>query len=235
MARAVPMLPCGSLDETLDFYGALGFEVVYRQDRPYLAAALHRGDLDLHVYGMPDWDPEPSHSTCLFVVDDTQELWDAFAAGLRARYGRVPLAGLPRMTRPRRRANADGTSGFSVVDPNGNWIRVFRDPALKLAPTPGATTSALGRAVENAVVLADSKGDTAQALKVLAGAERRAPDDTPTIDRIAALALLAELQVRLGAPDDARATLARLDALPVDDPAAAAILTQARELRADLS
>ena len=232
MARAVPMLPCGPLNETLDFYRALGFDVVERQERPYTYAAMRRDDIDLHVYGMPDWDPEKSHSTCLIVVDDTEALWAEWAAGLRKRYGRVPLTGLPRMTRPRRRANAGGASGFSVVDPNGNWIRVFPDRTPPAAE-PG---SRLARAVENAVVLADSKDDLGQALKVLVGAERRADDDTPPQDRLAALALLAELQVRAGAPDDARATLARLDALPVEDgPEVAAVRAQARELARDLS
>ncbi|WP_456788646.1 VOC family protein [Cellulomonas sp. P5_C5] len=232
MARAVPMLPCGPLDETLDFYRALGFDVVERQERPYTYAAMRRDDIDLHVYGMPDWDPEKSHSTCLIVVDDTEALWAEWAAGLRNRYGRVPLTGLPRMTRPRRRANAGGASGFSVVDPNGNWIRVFPDRTPPAAE-PG---SRLARAVENAVVLADSKDDLGQALKMLVGAERRADDDTPPQDRLAALALLAELQVRAGAPDDARATLARLDALIVEDgPEVAAVRAQARELARDLS
>jgi len=232
MARAVPMLPCGPLNETLDFYRALGFDVVERQERPYTYAAMRRDDIDLHVYGMPDWDPEKSHSTCLIVVDDTEALWAEWAAGLRKRYGRVPLTGLPRMTRPRRRANAGGASGFSVVDPNGNWIGVFPDRTPPAAE-PG---SRLARAVENAVVLADSKDDLGQALKVLVGAERRADDDTPPQDRLAALALLAELQVRAGAPDDARATLARLDALPVEDgPEVAAVRAQARELARDLS
>jgi hypothetical protein len=29
------------------------------------------------------------------------------------------------MTRPRRRKNAGNLAGFSVVDPGGNWIRIF--------------------------------------------------------------------------------------------------------------
>lgn len=39
------------------------------------------------------------------------------------------------------------------------------------------------------VVLADSKGDAAQGLKVLTGVERHADDSTPLTDRLAALAL----------------------------------------------
>lgn len=235
MARAVPLLPCGEQDPTVDFYVALGFEVVVRQLRPSPFAAFRREDIDLHVYGMPDWDPEQSHSTCLLVVDDTEALWTQFAAGLRELYGKVPVSGLPRITRPRRRANADGASGFTVVDPNGNWIRVYPEQSPAAGTT--APTSTLGQAVDNAVVLADSKGDAAQALKVLAGAERRADDSTPLTDRLAALALVAELQVRLDDPDAARATLDRLEALPLTDAdreAGAAALAEARELAGDL-
>ena len=46
MARAVPMLPCGPLDETVDFYRALGVEVMERQEKPYAYAAMRRDDID---------------------------------------------------------------------------------------------------------------------------------------------------------------------------------------------
>ena len=205
MARMVPLLPCADLDEALAFYGALGFEVTYRQYRPYPCAGFRRGPLDLQVYGMPDWDPLLSHSTCIVLVDDTEELWREWADGLRGRYGKIPVAGLPRLTRPRRRANADGASGFSLVDPSGNWIRVFGEGSAS-----AAATTPLGRALDNAVVLADSRGDAAQALKVLSGAERRADETTSAQDRTAALTFIAELQERLGDDAAAAATRARL-------------------------
>jgi catechol 2,3-dioxygenase-like lactoylglutathione lyase family enzyme len=207
--RAVPLLPAGSLDASIDFYAALGFTVVVRQERPNPYAALQRDDLDLHLYGMPDWDPDASHSTCLVVTPDPQALWDAWAAGLRERYGRLPVAGLPRITRPRRRVNAEGSTGFSVVDPAGNWIRVFRDQQV---PSGDAVAGPLARAIDNAVVTADSRGEPAQALKVLLGALRR-NDEAQPAERAPALALVAELQIRTGDPDGARATLADLDRL----------------------
>lgn len=193
MARMIPLLPCGDLDEALAFYGALGFEVTYRQSRPYPCAGFRRGPLELQVYGMPDWDPLQSHSTCLVLVDDTEVLWREWADGLRGLYGKIPVQDLPRITRPRRRANADGASGFSLVDPSGNWVRVFGEGSGSTA-----ATTTLGRALDNAVVLADSKGDAAQALKILSAAERRADTTTSLDDREAALAFIAELQERLG-------------------------------------
>jgi hypothetical protein len=48
-------------------------------------------------------------------------------AGLRAAYGKLPVTGIPRITRPRRKQGAAG--GFTVVDPGGNWLRVSSQTA----------------------------------------------------------------------------------------------------------
>lgn len=55
-------------------------------------------------------------------------------------------------------------------------------------------TSSLGDAPQNAVVLADSKGDADQAQKILRGAIRRAPAEDPAFHE--ALELLEELEER---------------------------------------
>ena len=73
----------------------------------------------LHYYGMKGHRAEDSHSTCGVVVADTEPLFQAFAAGLTAHCGKLPLTGLPRITRPRPRKNAGGLSGFSLIDPGG--------------------------------------------------------------------------------------------------------------------
>lgn len=247
-ATMIPMLPCADVDGMARFWTALGLEVTYRQLRPNPYVALRLGAIDLHYYGMPAWDPEQSHSTCSIVVTSTEPLHAAFTTGLRNLYGKVPLSGTPRITRPRRRANNAGLSGFSLVDPAGNWVRVSHrpDPA-----GPGvqagedatvAWTSAgggpLARAVENAVVIADSHGDVTQARKVLAGALRRAADDVPPTDRAQALAYLTELALRSGDADAARAALTDLETLAEqtpgpDRPAVTAALDEARTVVAD--
>ncbi|MFF2622886.1 hypothetical protein [Oerskovia jenensis] len=199
----VPLLPCASIDEIHDFAVALGFEVTHRQTRPNPYLALRRGGIDLHYFTLDGFRPEDSYSSCLVVVDDTEPLYEAWAAGLREMYGKLPLRGFPRITRPRRRANAGGLSGFSLVDPAGNWLRVVRRPeqagtgtgglADRGASTgePPAASSGSGSgedagpadgspgesrlllAVANAVVQADSRGDVGQAVKILDGALRR--------------------------------------------------------------
>lgn len=240
----VPLLPCASIDEIRDFYAALGFEVAYRQTRPNPYLALRRDGIDLHYFGIEGFRPEDSYGSCLVVVDDTEPLFEAWAAGLRAAYGKLPLSGFPRITRPRRRANAGGLSGFSLVDPAGNWVRVVRRPAdtgagrasgePDVAGGHDTSTTSRGeaatsrhpevmepsddragesrllRAVSNAVVQADSRGDVEQAAKILDGALRRDADlgdlGASARDRVEAQAFRAELAVRL---EDA-ATAARM-------------------------
>jgi len=236
----IPMLPCADIDEMESFWHALGLATTYRQLRPNPYVALQLGGIALHYFGMEGVDPDQSYSTCAIVVGDTEPLHELFAAGLRARYGRVPVAGAPRMTRPRRRANNAGLSGFSVIDPAGNWIRVSGsgdaepravDDRVEWASAGGGP---LARALENAVVFADSHGDERQADRTLRSALRRHAD-APAADRAAALAFLVELTVRLGDEAAARADLATLEELAAlsessgpDDPVQIA-LREARE------
>lgn len=247
-ALMIPMLPCGDIDAMADFWTGLGLRVTYRQRRPNPFLALELGAIALQYYGMPSWDPEQSHSTCGVVVPDTEPLYDLFAAGLRERFGRLPLSGFPRITRPRRRANNAGLSGFSLIDPAGNWVRVNRAPAPDARPsapdgditewagTPGA--GPVTRALDAAIVQADSHGDPAQARKILAGALRRASgaDDAavPVPEVAPALAYLVELCVRTGDDATARSTYAQLtelaegDRTAVDRAALDAALAEAR-------
>ncbi len=214
---AVPLLPCADIDEVAAFYRVLGFEVTYRQTKPNPHVALRREDLHLHFFGMDGFRAEDSYGSCLVIVQDTEALHAAFAAGMREAYGKVLVAGIPRMTRPRRRKNAGYTSGFAVVDPGGNWIRFHRAPSADTSTpasggepdgaAPAVPASRLRQALDNAVVLGDSKDDAAQAARVLDGALGRHAADAAPADRLEALAYRAELAVRLGDPGAARARL----------------------------
>ncbi len=220
-ARMVAMLPCADIDRTAAFWTPLGLAVTYRQLRPNPYLALERGGIALHYYGLEGFSADENHSTCGVTVDDTEPLHRLFTAGLKAVYGRVPMSGLPRITRPRQRANNGGLSGFSVVDPDGNWIRVSRRPSTD-GDAPKAVDDrvewvsqgggALARAVENAVVMADSHGVEAQAHRLLAGAIARNPTAAAG-ERAAALAYLAELCVRLDDLGGASAAGAEVEAL----------------------
>ncbi|WFE98786.1 VOC family protein [Micromonospora sp. WMMD964] len=214
----VPLLPCASIDDIATFYEALGFHSTHRQRRPNPYVALRREDLHLHFFELDGFDPEQSYGSCLVLAPDIEELHRAFAAGMRAAYGKVLMAGIPRMTRPRARKNYDGLGGFSVIDPGGNWIRVVQDPAATESPEP-SPTGRLAKALANAVVQGDSRGDTHQAVRILDSAlAHPQPDDDP-VTQVQVLVYRAELAMVLHDRETAAEMLARVDrvVLTVDE------------------
>ncbi|CAN5598971.1 hypothetical protein BH10ACT1_BH10ACT1_17900 [soil metagenome] len=134
----------------------------------------------------------------LVVVPDPDELYAAFAAGLRAAHGRLPAAGIPRLLRPRKKFGT--VRGFSVVDPGGNWLRVSKlgdseDGAKK------ERTTGLARVIENAARHGDGRGAEAEALRLLNGGLERFADAPPT-DRMAALDMPISTEERAGLADE---------------------------------
>lgn len=213
--KTVPLLPCPDIDELADFYRMLGFDRTYRQVRPNPSIIVKREDLELHFFGIDGFDPAESYGTCLVIVPDTGALYTAFAEGMRAVHGKVLVSGIPRMTRPRKRKNTGDVSGFSVVDPGGNWIRIFQATG-EPAPLPEAS-SKLGKVLQNAVVLGDSRGDPAQAARILDASLARHGESSPVTDRIEALVYRAELALTLGDPSRADDLLAQIRATELTD------------------
>ncbi|MDR7281173.1 VOC family protein [Catenuloplanes atrovinosus] len=255
----VPLLPCASIDEIEAFYRVLGFGTTYHQRKPNPYVALQREDLRLNFFEIAGFDPEQSYGSCLVITSDVAELHRAFSAGMRAAYGKVLVSGVPRMTRPRARKNADGVSGFCVIDPGGNWIRVFPAPAASPAPASSPVSSpasspvsspvsspaservaAAGRvaaALANAVVLADSKGDVRQAVRVLDSALARPEADDDPVTHVEVLVYRAELAMVLQDRETATDMLARAEriALDADETGrAASALENAADLRVAL-
>lgn len=232
----IPGLPCRDLDDVVPFYTALGFEQTFRQQRPNPYAALRRGGIELHFFAVPGFDPADSMGSVVVLVPDTAALHDAFAAGLRAAFGRVPVSGTPRMTRPRRKQGTAG--GFTVVDPGGNWLRISGTEVEGTAPDDesDAATGRLARVVAAAARQADAHGDEAAGVRMLEnGLARHA--DAPPVQRLPALVFLAELRLRTGDHDLAAALLADISALELSAADRAALATDlaiAAELVADL-
>ena len=210
--RMYPILPCRDLDEAIGFYEALGFERTYRQVRPNPHAVVARGDLQVHLAGIEGFDPEGSYASVIIVVPDPDALYTSFAAGLRAAYGRLPVSGIPRMVRPRKRWGT--VYGFSVVDVGGNWLRFSRIGDTEEAVD--ASEPGLAKGVDVAARLADSHGDDAGGLATLERALAKYPD-APAIERARALAYRADLAIRLDRPELARASLDEIGALDLDD------------------
>jgi catechol 2,3-dioxygenase-like lactoylglutathione lyase family enzyme len=230
-ALTIPLLPCSSIDETSEFYRMLGFTMTHHQTRPNPYIVMARHDWQLHFFGVDTLDPETTYGTCLVFVPDTGELWDEFAAGMREAHGKVLVSGIPRVTRPRKRANTGNRAGFSLTDPSGNVIRFF--PQEEDAEEPEAPRSKLGRTLERAIVLGDAKGDTAQAIKLLDSTLARSGGDAPRPELLDALVYRTELALRQGDGDKAAALLRRVAETELTDAereAAGGALATAEEL-----
>jgi hypothetical protein len=203
--RTVPILPCGDVDAVVAFYAMLGFSCIFRQLRPYPNVIVRREGIELHFGGIAGFKPEDSYGSCIVATPDADGLYQAMTAGVRAGLGRIPVAGIPRFTRPRKR---DGmVRSFSVVDPGGNWIRVFQVSGNGEAAGDGAEPlTGLAKALDAAMRLGDGKGDPAAAIEVLERALSRNAA-AAAADRVPALIYRAELAVMVGDKDTARTVI----------------------------
>lgn len=236
----IPALPCRSINETVDFYEALGFEITYRQTRPNGYACVQREGIELHFFALRSLDPAQSYSTCIVLVSDADALYAAFASSLRQHYGRLPVAGIPRISRPNNN-NSAGERRFNVVDPGGNWIRFIQKgqpaPNEAEAGLAEAAPTRLSRATHAAELLADSKGDFAAAATMLDTALAR-EEPAPPVHRLRALLLRAEVAVNMEDLPLARRLLGMILAVPLSQAERAALageLERAHEMEKLLS
>ena len=148
------------------------------------------------------------------VVPDPDGLYRDFAAGLRQSFGKLPVAGIPRILRPRKKYGT--VRGFTVVDPGGNWLRIS-----KLGETEEADSAekadGLAQIVYVAARLGDAHGDEALALKTLESGLTRFGADAEALDLAKAYLYRAELAVRTGDPGLARSSLAAAESLDLTD------------------
>ncbi|MFC9434414.1 glyoxalase [Nocardia sp. NPDC057030] len=227
---SIPQLWGGDLPATLDFYRTLGYTVTREMTRPYTYGEVRRDGFELHFGPTPkDLSAEQAYISCLVKVDEVAAWHAEFSAALRARYGRVPARGLPRITRFR-----PGQTRFTVVDPVGNSVIYLQHNIPKLKYGGAQELSGLPRALDNARNYREFKNDDPTATRILETALRRhAPTATPT-DQARALAMLAEIAA--AAEDSAKvATLiTEIDALnltPSDRATVAAELQTVTDLQ----
>jgi len=227
--RTYPCLPCGNLDESISFYEALGFKKTYRQTRPNPYAVVVLEDIQIHLFGMDGFNPADSYGSVIVAVPEPESLYHAFAAGLRERFGKLPTAGIPRILRPRKKFST--VSGFSVIDPGGNWLRIYKLGDTEQNDAP-AKAEGLTQIIHVAARLGDAHGDEAMALKTLESGLKRYPDASP-LERARAYLYRAELAVRLNDGELAQSSLTAVTSLALTDDERAEIaaeLAQVTEL-----
>ena len=212
--RTYPCLPCGDLDESIAFYESLGFRKTYRQVRPNPYAVVALEEIHIHLFGIEGFDPADSYGSAIVVVPDPDGLYRDFAAGLRKTHGKLPVTGIPRITRPRKKYGT--VRGFSVVDPGGNWLRISKlgeseeeDSAEKAEGLP--------QIVYVAARLGDAHGDEALALKTLESGLTRFSQAAKAVDLAGAYLYRAELAIRTKDHELARSSLAAAEALALTD------------------
>ena len=203
--RTYPCLPCGDLDESIAFYESLGFKPTYRQIRPNPHAVVAREDIHIHLFGIDGFDPAGSYGSVIVVVPDPDGLYRDFAAGLRKAHGKLPVVGIPRITRPRKKYGT--VRGFSVVDAGGNWLRISK---LGESEEDDSAEKAEGLAqiLYVAARLGDAHGDEAQALRTLESGLTRVGEAAAPVELARAYLYRAELAVRTNDPELARSSLA---------------------------
>jgi hypothetical protein len=239
----IPALPCGSISDTITFYTALGFEITYQQTRPNNYACVKRDAIELHFFTMRDYKPADSYSTCLVQVDDIEALNQAFTAGLRQHYGKLPIAGIPRINKVNTN-NVDREKRFNLVDPGGNWIRFFQrrdipnsqDTADSDEAPANATLTKLARAFRSAELMAEH-GDYAPAAKMLDTALAHAETESSVL-RVKAMVARAGWAATMDDPQHAHQRLAEIQALTLTDDERASLadeLLQAADIGALLT
>lgn len=115
-ATAIPVLPCRNLDETVAFYGRLGFELVFEQEEPDPYAILGWGEVEIHVFGRAELEPGTTLAGCYLRVDDADVIYRSWRAL------DLPATGLPRISEIADRPW--GMREFEILDPDGNRVRV---------------------------------------------------------------------------------------------------------------
>ncbi|HEY5786242.1 MAG TPA: hypothetical protein VIT65_15855 [Microlunatus sp.] len=131
-------------------------------------------------------------------MPDAEGLRSEFAAGLRASHGRVPVEGIPRLLRLRRKAGS--AVSFSVIDTGGIWLRFYQQGSEEETAT--TRRHGLARVIDVAARQGEAQGEDGLAFaKVTVGPDRYA--NAPVAERIGAQVYRAELFIRLGRTQEA--------------------------------
>jgi hypothetical protein len=187
----IPILPCVSIEETLQFWQALGFEITYKQTHPYQYGVVERGGHQLHFGKLRGMEEANNFYTgCLIAVPNAGDVYHEIAQRLKQLIGRVPHAGIPRVSRMK-----PNTTRFTLTDVSGNSI-IFVSRNEQDQETwekaENKDQSKLQRAVAIAIRFRDYKNDDAAAIKTLDAALKRVSDEN-VMDIAEALIIRIEL------------------------------------------
>ncbi|MDO1450544.1 hypothetical protein Q0590_29985 [Rhodocytophaga aerolata] len=96
--KVITIVGCANIRAQVEFYKALGFEVVgiYTSSNPY--ACLRWKNIELHFYGSRKV-VASENATCYLPVRDLDQVNHRFENGLKSYYGKIPRNGFPKVTK----------------------------------------------------------------------------------------------------------------------------------------
>ncbi|MVT06733.1 VOC family protein [Chitinophaga tropicalis] len=207
----VPVLHCVSLEDTLRFWTSLGFDITYKQTRPYGYAVVERGAYGLHFHQLKGMDASKNfYGGCLMMVSDAEEVYKDFAAQIKSTLGKVPHSGIPRISRMK-----PGTTRFTLTDVSGNsviFISYGEQDSETWEKADDKDQSPLRKAIATAVRFRDYKNDDMAAARTLDAALKRNGAESQE-DVAEALILRIELARAMGNVQQQELYTERLNAL----------------------
>lgn len=214
---AIPIFPCKSIDEQLDFYQALGFELTYRQARPNLYACVRHPVVELHFFVLKQLEPANSYSMCYVSVSDVDAVHKNFCENLKKAYRKIPVKGYPRITKLN---NLAEDRRFNLIDPAGNRLLIGQKHT---ASEPSRVDSYVVvhpsrfvNAFETAYRLAYSKDEPAEAARVLDLAFARDEEVSSTL-LYKAYVLRADVADAMDDPNAATTYIRQTESLSLSD------------------
>jgi len=233
----IPIFPCKSIDEQLNFYQALGFEVTYRQSKPNLYACVRHPIMELHFFVLKQLEPSSSYSMCYVSVQDVDAVYEAFCQNLKKAYGKIHTRGLPRITKLNDLAE---DRRFNLIDPAGNRLLIGQPhaPSVKIQQDLDVVVPAsrFTNAFKTAYQLAYAKDEPADAARVLDLVFSK-KEAASVMLRYQAYVLRADIAVLMDEIKLARAFIKEADQLPLSDQELEEVVEATKrlnELKADL-
>lgn len=188
---SIPVLKYVAVDATLSFWETLGFEITYRQDRPYKYAVAESKGCQLHFYHNKSVEISTPADGCLIIVNDIQSVYETFSKCLKDKLGKIPSSGLPRISRMR-----PMQTRFTITDPSGNSVILIQGEGKDKEGYDAAdknNLSDLGKSIALALRLRDFKEDYPAAARMLDNALKKQGGENDNEEHVEALIIRAEL------------------------------------------
>jgi hypothetical protein len=104
------------IDDVLEFYTALGFDITYYQKAPYRFASVKNNITEISFYGDKNFDVEKNAGGCYIVVPNIEEVYNKLKSNLKNYYGKIPVRGLPRFSKLNQTAEEERLKSVSTFE-----------------------------------------------------------------------------------------------------------------------